>query len=207
MHLSRFCISQKLQYYGVRGLSYLWLKSYLTDRKQYVSIGDSLSDVEYIKCGVPQGSILGPLLFLLYINDIIACSNILQFTLFADDTSISYEFDRNAKNIGEVISQVLKHVSNWLITNKLTLDIDKSSSLHFAVGTKKKICLSVDNAPLNEKTCSKYLGVLIDNKLNWKSNISQTNLKISKRLKYYNITKTFCPKNTTAESIDCIYSI
>ena len=185
---------QKLQYYGVRGLPYLWFKSYLTDRKHFVSIGDSLSDVEHIKCGVPQGSILGPLLFLLYINDIIACSNILQFTLFADNTSISYEFDRNAKNIGEVINQELKHVSNWLIANKLTRNVDKSSFLHFAVGAKKKICLSMDNAPLNEKTCSKYLGVLIDNKLNWKSHISQTNFKISKGLSIITSLRHFVPK-------------
>ena len=115
----------------------------MTDRKQCVSIGDSLSNVEYIKCGTgPQGSILGPLLFLLYINDIIACSDILQFTLFADDTCITYEFDRNAKNIDEVINGELKNVSNWLIANKLTRNVDKSSFLHFAVGTKKKMSVN-----------------------------------------------------------------
>ena len=78
----------KLDYYGVRGSPLLWFKSYLNNRQQYTDINGTLSNVDAIKWGVPQGSILGPLLFILYINDIVHSSNILKFTLFADDTTI-----------------------------------------------------------------------------------------------------------------------
>ena len=78
----------KLQYYGIRGTALKWFQSYLNDRMQCTEIGNTQSDLKYVKCGVPQGSILGPLLFLLYINDIVLSSNTFKFTLFADDTSL-----------------------------------------------------------------------------------------------------------------------
>ena len=80
---------QKLSFYGIRGLSLEWFKSYLSDRSQFVYYNNAKSTVEKITCGVPQGSILGPLLFLLYVNDISNISKILHFILFADDTFIS----------------------------------------------------------------------------------------------------------------------
>ena len=82
---------QKLEHYGIRGTSLLWFKSYLTGRKQYVYLNGSNSEIKNITCGVPQGSVLGPLLFLLYINDLPNISNKLKFFLFADDTNIYYE--------------------------------------------------------------------------------------------------------------------
>ena len=81
---------KKLEYYGFRGVVLNWFKSYLHKRTQFTKINNTLSDVGYITCGVPQGSVLGPLLFLLFINDIRHSSDILQFHLFADDTSIFY---------------------------------------------------------------------------------------------------------------------
>ena len=119
---------KKLEYYGIRGTSLQWFESYLTNRKQCVKIGDTHSQTDTIKCGVPQGSILGPLLFLIYINDIVNCSNILQFTLFADDTCIFYSAKPDP-SIVNTLNNELKKVSKWLTTNKLSLNVDKSSYL------------------------------------------------------------------------------
>ncbi len=80
----------KLDKYGVRGTQHDWFKSFLTNRKQYVRIGKSDSEMLTMTCGVPQGSTLGPLLFLIYINDMPSCSNKLRFRIFADDTNVFY---------------------------------------------------------------------------------------------------------------------
>ena len=78
----------KLEYYGIRGILLDWFLSYLSNRKQYVIIDDFKSELQQITCGVPQGSILGPLLFLLYINDLCNTSTVLKYVLFADDTTL-----------------------------------------------------------------------------------------------------------------------
>ena len=103
----------KLEYYGFLGIVFNvleWFKNYLNNRNQYVSHNNCKSDLKYIVCGVPQGSILGPLLFILYVNDIIYTSNVLDCVLFADDTTILYSHkDMNSKI--NIINEALKIVS------------------------------------------------------------------------------------------------
>ena len=128
---------KKLQNYGIRGIANKWFASYLTNCHQVVKIGNTLSDkIRLIKCGIPQGSILGPTLFLIYINDIKNSSKVLDFYLFADDTSTLFT-GKNVKDIEKTYNEELKGVVNWLQANKLTLNVGKSNLVLFRKATQK----------------------------------------------------------------------
>ena len=172
---------EKLKFYGVKDEAQAWFKSYLTNRSQYTQVGSTLSDVGYIKHGVPQGSVLGPLLFLIYINDITESSMILKFYLFADDTTVFYSSKTNPET-ESILNRELSKVSDWLAANKLSLNVSKSNFLHFHFGntTKETVKIEINNTAVEETDSTKYLGVYIDNKLNWKKHISITKTKLSK---------------------------
>ena len=106
-----------------------WFKSYLNERSQRVSVGGELSKDMYVKYGVPQGSVLGPLPFLLYINDIPNASKILNFHLFADDTSLLYSHN-NFNILEETLCYELNNIADWLAAYMLTLNTSKS---HFLI--------------------------------------------------------------------------
>ena len=114
----------KLNHYGFRGIINSWFSSYLKKRTQTTQVDHFISDKAVVGCAVPQGSVLGPLLFLLYVNDIHRCSNKLRFYLFADDTNILYA-DKKLKNLETTVNNELQNLSNWLTANKLTLNIKK----------------------------------------------------------------------------------
>ena len=122
--LNHNILCSKLSSYGVRGSALLWFTNYLSNRKQYVTFNGINSQSLPIKCGVPQGSILGPLLFLIYINDIINTSSILSFILFADDTNI-FLSHRNLQSLINIINVELLKVSIWFKCNKLSLNVLK----------------------------------------------------------------------------------
>ena len=106
----------KLNNYGIRGITLSWFKSYLSNRQQYVYIQNKKLSMLNIQCGVPQGSILGPLLFLIYINDIINSSSILSFILFADDTNIIFSHKNLTELINTLNSELIK-ISSWFKCN------------------------------------------------------------------------------------------
>ena len=120
----------KLEHYGIRGNLLNWFMSYLTNCKQYVSINGESSVPLDINCGVPQGSVLGPLLFLLYINDLPNTSNVLNFYLFTDDTNIYYE-SNSLQEFEKTINKELNKLFLWLNINRLSLNIDKTNFLIF----------------------------------------------------------------------------
>ena len=120
----------KLEYYGTRGVANDWFVSYLSNRKQFVSSLGTNSDYQTVTCGVLQGSVLDPLLFLLYINDVPKCSNILEFHLFADDTNLFLN-NPTILNLETNLNVELEKVSQWLYANKLSLNIDKTSFVVF----------------------------------------------------------------------------
>ena len=121
---------KKLEHYGVRGILLEWFKSYLNERKQFVFMNGESSDLKYISCGVPQGSVLGPLLFLLYINDLPNISAKLKFFLFADDTNIYFESD-DLLNVEKTVNKELKKLYLWLNVNRLSLNVSKTNYIIF----------------------------------------------------------------------------
>ena len=118
---------RKLEFYGVRGLALNWFQSYLTDRKQYVLYNNVQSQTLDITCGVPQGSVLGPLLFLIYVNDIANCLTHSKLIYFADDTTVSRCIDDLYKNI----NSDLDDLTNWFKANRLALNVNKSNCMLF----------------------------------------------------------------------------
>lgn len=120
----------KLQLYGVRGVALDWITSYLSGRKQFVEMGEYKSECMEVACGVPQGSILGPKLFNIYINDIFLVSKRLKLILFADDTNILY-FGNEYSKVIDTINNELNKVKKWMDGNKLSLNIEKTKVIIF----------------------------------------------------------------------------
>ena len=125
---------KKMHHYGVRGITNDWFRSYLTNRKQYVSIDGTNSDLKCNKHGVPQGSVLGPLLFLIYINDLHTCIKYSTTRHFADDTNLLYRVNQNKprnRNVGRNLNIDLKSLNNWLLANKISLNSTKTEIIFF----------------------------------------------------------------------------
>ena len=126
----------KLHHCGIRGIILDWFKSYLSSRKQTVSINGSISNYELISCGVSQGPVLGPLLFLIYINDTFNSSKVFSFHLFADDTSILCEH-KSLNELQDMVNIELSKLSKWLNTNRLSLNVKKTNFVIFRPRQKK----------------------------------------------------------------------
>ena len=171
----------KLYHYGIRGHALKWFSSYLTKRYQFVNYNNTSSDVKQITCGDPQGSILGPLLFLLYINDIASVSRVLFSVLFADDTTLFCR-SKNLHELSTVINNELGNIIRWLNANRLSLDIDKTNFVIFIPKSKKEQCptIHINGSSILEVDSAKFLGVIIDNKLNWLEHIKCISRKVAK---------------------------
>ena len=126
----------KLKNYGVRGNNLKWCESYLNNRKQFIAYNNKYTSFETITCGVPQGSVLGPLLFLIYVNDLNQVSNILDPIMFADDTNFFYSHHQ-IKTLFETVNCELKNISQWFRANKLSLNI-KKQSIHYFINILSK---------------------------------------------------------------------
>ena len=174
---------KKLHFYGIRGTPLKILENFLHNRKQYVYFNGTSSGFSDIIRGVPQGSVLSGLLFLIFINDIVNCSNIVHFNLFADDTSI-YLKENNIANLYQIMNTELNKVSVWLCANKLSLNVEKTVYILFC--GKKRICetppLLIFNSEIERKENTKFLGIYLDEKLSWKKHANYVAGKLSRMI-------------------------
>ena len=185
----------KLEHYGIRDSMLKWFQSYLFDRKQFVTFNGVSSELLVNSCGVPQGSVLGPLFFLLYINDLPNISKILIFYLFADDTKIYYE-SNSLNELEKTLNKELSKLYLWLNVNRLSLNIDKTNLFNpFNKPSKKEVTIKINKKALNEKECIKYLGVIIDSSLSWKHHIVSLSKKISRAIGIMYKLRPFLPLN------------
>ena len=174
-----YCV-KKLHFYGLRGVAQEWIQSYLENRKQFVSFNNCRSEILNVSCGVPQGSILGPKLFILYINDICKVSQVFKYILFADDTNLLC-CDKDLNKLIRMINGGLEQLETWFSVNRLSLNISKKNYMIF--GNRRitaDICVRINKEKINRVNSTTFLGVVIDCKLNWKSHILSVRSKLSK---------------------------
>ena len=183
----------KLEYYGIRGATLRLLKTYLTNRKQYVRYSTHSSTMMNIKNGVPQGSILGPLLFSIYINDLVNTSRKFKFIMYADDTTIYFNLeDFSLENRENEITNELNWVTIWLRENKLTLNADKTKCMIYHTWQKHitNTTFTMNGKQIERVKSFKFLGIILDENLTWRNHIDMVTNKLSKvigilnRLKY-----------------------
>jgi hypothetical protein len=144
----------KLNNYGIRGVTHKWFRSYLTNRKQFTTLAGACSEIRSVTTGVPQGSVLGPLLFLLYVNDIYNAIPDSKIKLFADDTNL-FLHDRNLQNLYSKANEGLEQLSNWFTANKLSLSVDKTLYSLFGTNDHQDLELKING--------KKYPGLKIVN--------------------------------------------
>ena len=175
---------KKLEYYGVRGIANNWFSSYLTNRQQFVSINGFNSTNKIMDYGVPQGSVLGPLLFLIYINDLNKAIKFCKTHHFADDTNLLL-VGKSLKNIQRLMNLDLRFLCNWLKANKISLNASKTELIIFRDPRKKTmhdLKIKIDGKKLIPSKFVKYLGVLIDCHLTWHAHEMELHCKLARAI-------------------------
>ena len=159
--LNHSILLEKLEYYGIADNSLSLLHNYLTDRCQYVEYNGHRSNTLPISTGIPQGSVLGPLLFLIYINDLPMVSDIFNMMMYADDTTIYCNIDQNVSD--KVINMELSKVSQWLAANKFSLNVAKTKFMVFHMHQKAVTYpdLYLNGNKIERVTQFNYLGLIL----------------------------------------------
>ena len=196
----------KLEHYGIKGVAPDLLKSYPSNRQQYVSLNNVVSDLRSISIGVPQGSVLGPLLFLIYINDIdYSIDNPPR--LFADDTALL----ASASSLNELKNKLnadLNSVSHWMKLNRLTLNSSKTNTVVFPPTVTEKfspIQIMLNSDIVTNSECIEYLGIKLDYKLTFREQISTIRNKLTRGLAVMSKLNRFLPKSTLKQLYYAIF--
>ena len=191
---------EKLKLYGVDCLSLKCFPSYLSDRKQQTFIDGAQSAFCNVICGIPQGSILGPLLFTIYINDLPSCNLFSKPRMYADDTTLTSSAE-DPYVLEHKMNCDMNLIQSWLTANKLTLNVKKTK--YMFIGNNFKLSqihddftIKVHNTPLDRVNKHKYLEVYIDETLNWRPHINATSKKISAGLAILKRVSTSIPFDT-----------
>ena len=195
--LNHAILLQKLSAFGIRGVAYQWFASYLQDRRQYVHFRGSNSTITNITTGIPQGSILGPLLFLLYLNDLVQSSSLFKYVLYADDTTL-FLSDDDVNSLIIKTNNELVNISNWFKANKLLINTSKTKCMIFNFNKTRSIdnvILKIDNEQIPQVDYTNFLGLIIDNKLNWDRHILCTSSKMSRNIGVLNKLKSLLPSH------------
>ena len=197
-------LNNKLEHYGIRGGALAWFWSYLSERHQFVSVNGINSELLKIACGVPKGSVLGPLLFLIFINDLPNISKKLNFYLFADDTNIYYA----SKSIYDLVRNVnaeLKYVQKWLDANRLSFNISQTNYIIFHSSSKtipSDILMKIGEQHITRVNHVRFLGLLLDEHLSWKVHLNELAKKLARICRVFFKIRNFLP----TDSLICIYN-
>ena len=193
--LNHSILIHKLKFYGINGTAIQLFKSYLSNRKQYVEYENNTSDTLLITTGVPQGSVLGPLMFIIYLNDIAKSSDICDFICYADDTTLSsvLNYFGNNQSFRGNINTELEKVHDWLKVNKLSLNISKTKFINFHSPQQNIIIphLYIDNTYIECVKNFNFLGIYFTQHMSWKYHIKHIAKKHIKSYRYIESTQIY----------------
>ena len=195
-------LCEKLMHYGIQDREIGWFQSYLSNRRQFCRVDGVDSEINHVKFGVPQGSCLGPLLFLVYVNDLPCSVKNSTVSMYADDTSLSYK-SKALTQLNEAMNHDFMSLESWLKGNKIFLNVAKTHTMLICskskqralINSNEKLDIKVKDENLKIVEKIKYLGVQIDQNLEWKEHIKYISSKVSRAIGFLKYSKNFITRS------------